>query len=228
MMNQLHAEENNAAETIAIKHSAAVTFFAKLFSYFFHPLFIPLYVGYYLVFIHQGYFAGYNEKTKIWILLRIALNMVFFPALSVLLLKQVGFIESIFLRKQRDRIIPYMAAGIFYFWMYLVFKNQIELPQILTAFTFGVFLASSVALIANIYFKISMHAIGCGGMIGLLMVVLKTTPFSPFTLPLISAILITGIVCTSRLIVSDHTQKDIYMGLFWGFVSQVLAAVFIL
>ncbi len=227
-MKQIRIKENNSPVAIDIKHSAIVSLLAKFFSYIFHPLFIPLYVFYYLVFVHQGYFSGYIEKTKAWILIRVALNMVFFPALTVLLLKQVGFIESIFLKKQKDRIIPYMAAGIFFFWMYLVFRNQTEIPQILTAFTFGVFLASSVGLLANIYFKISMHAIACGGMLGLMLVVLKTNPFSPFTLPLMIAIFITGIVCTSRFIISDHTQKEIFMGLFWGFACQFISAAFIL
>lgn len=112
--------------------------------------------------------------------------------------------------------------------MYLVFRNQPEVPQILTAFTFGVFLASSVALIANIYFKISMHAIGCGGMLGLLIVVLNTSASPPLTVPLMIAIFITGLVCTSRLIVSDHTEKDIYLGIFFGFICQIIAAIFLL
>ena len=210
------------------KPAGVVTFFAKLFSYIFHPLFIPIYVTWYLVFIHHDYFAGFGEKAKTWVLLRVALNMVFFPALTVFLLKGVGFIESIFLKKQKDRIIPYMASGVFFFWMYLVFKNQPEIPRILTVFSFGVFLASSLALLANIYFKISMHAIGCGGMLGILIVVLNTNFALPFTLPLIIAILITGIVCTSRLLVSDHSQKDIYMGLLCGFLSQFISAAFLL
>jgi hypothetical protein len=121
-----------------------------------------------------------------------------------------------------------MASGIFFFWMYLVFRNLPEIPSILTAFTFGVFLTSSVALLANIYFKISMHALGCGGMLGLMIVVLNTNPASPFTLPLMTAIFITGIVCTSRLIVSNHTQKDIYTGLFFGFICQLISAMFLL
>ncbi len=219
---------SDSKSTHSFKHSGIVIFFAKIISYVFHPLFIPLYVGWYLVFMHDGYFAGFGEKAKTWVMLRLLLNMVFFPALSVLLLKGVGFIDSIFLKKQRDRIIPYMASGIFFFWMYLVFRNQPEIPQILTAFTFGVFLASSVALIANIYFKISMHAIGCGGMLGLMMVVLNNNASSPFSVPLIIVILITGMVCTARLIVSDHTQKDIYLGLLCGFFCQIIASAFVL
>jgi len=224
-LNHTQAEEY---KPIAIKHSPVVNVFARVFSYLFHPLFIPLYVVYYLVFVHGSYFAGFGDKERSWILIRVALNMVFFPAVTVLLLKGVGFIDSIFLKKQRDRIIPYMAAGIFFFWMYLVFRNQSVIPQILTAFIFGVFLASSAALIANIYFKISMHAIGCGGMLGLLIVVLNTNPSPPFTLPLMIAILITGITCTSRLVVSDHTPKDIYLGLILGFLCQFISGAFIL
>ena len=210
------------------KHSVVVNVFAKIISVVFHPLFIPLYIAYYIIFVHESYFTGIGEKERMRVLMWVALNMIFFPAVTVLLLKGVGFIDSIYLKNQRDRIIPYIAAGIFYFWMYLVFRNQPDIPQILTAFTFGAFLASSVALIANIYFKISMHAIGCGGMIGLMIVVLNTNPSSPFTLPLMIAIVITGLVSTARLIVSDHKQGDIYMGLFSGFFCQFVSAAFIL
>jgi len=48
------------------------------------------------------------------------------------------------------------------------------------------------------------------------------------TWPLSIALLITGIVCTSRLIVSDHTEKEIYIGLVVGLVCQFAAAVVIL
>lgn len=224
-MNSVHTEDHIVKEQ---KFAAHVTFFAQIFSYIFHPLFIPLYVTWYLVYVHHAYFAGFGEMAKKWVMLRVGLNMVFFPLITVFLLKAVGFIDSVFLRKQRDRIVPYMASGVFFFWMYLVFRNQPEVPRILTSFTFGIFLASSLALIANIYFKISMHAIGCGGMLGLMIVVLNNNVSSPFTLPFVIALFVTGIVCTSRLMVSDHTQKDIYMGLFCGFVCQWISAAFLL
>jgi hypothetical protein len=216
------------AKAINRQENPVIVFFAKVFSYIFHPLFIPLYVTGYLAFINHNFFAGYSEKARAWVMIRVALNMVFFPALTVLLLKGVGFIDSIFLKKQKDRIVPYMAAGIFFFWMYLVFRNQADIPRILTAFTFGVFLSSSLGLLANIYFKISMHAMGCGGMLGLMLVVLGTGPSSPFSVPFMVAVIITGIVCTSRMIVSDHTQRDIYMGLLCGALCQFVSAAYIL
>ena len=212
----------------SVQYPAIVRFFAYLFSYLFHPLFIPLYATYYLVFIHPDYFSGISDKGKLWILLRVAYNMVFFPMVSVLLLKGVGFINSIFLKTQKERIIPYIISNIFFFWMYLVFHNQSEVSTVLTSFVFGVFISSSVALIVNIYFKISMHAIGVGGLLALMLIILFTNTSSPVTLPFVVTLLIAGMVCTSRMIVSNHTQKDIYGGLLCGIFCQIIGAWFIL
>jgi len=203
---------------------ALVRFLAHVISYIFHPLFIPLYVTWFLVFVHTTYFVGYSHGQKLFMLARIGLNMVFFPLITVLLLKGLGFISSIFLRTQKDRIIPYIASGIFYFWAFQVFRNQPEIPPVMTAFTFAVFISSSAALMANIYFKISMHAIGMGGVLGLFWIIMRQDSFL-MTVPLSMAILLTGLVCTSRLIVSDHTPKEIYTGLVMGIVCQLVAAV---
>src|SRR6476620_6353056 len=146
------------------RYPAAVRFTAHLVSYIFHPLFIPVIATWYLAFIQPGYFTGIAPREKLFIIIRVGYNTVFYPALTVLLLKALGFIDSVFLKTQRERIIPYVATNIFYFWMYLVFRNQPGVPSILTAFILGVFLASSVALLANIYFKISMHALGAGAL----------------------------------------------------------------
>ena len=230
MMNSLQTETEPNYNCLdnRVHYPVIIRFFAYLFSYLFHPLFIPLYATYYLVFIHTGYFSGINDKGKLWILLRVTYNMVFFPMVSVLLLKGVGFINSIFLKTQKERIIPYIISNIFFFWMYLVFHNQSEVSTVLTSFVFGFFISSSVALIANVYFKISMHAIGVVGLLGLMLVVLFTNASSPVTLPFIVTLLITGIVCTSRMIASNHTQKDIYGGLLCGIFCQIISAWFIL
>jgi hypothetical protein len=196
---------------------------ANFFSYIFHPIFIPIYAIAFLVFVHPSYFTGFSEQRKLMTVVISTVNLVFFPLLSVLLLKAVGFIDSIFLRTRKDRIIPYMASGIFFFWAYNVFNKQTIYPPILSSFVLGVFLAASAGLMANIYFKISMHAIGVGGLIGLCIVVFNTNTML-MTWPLAAALLIAGIVCTARFLVSDHTQKDIYAGLALGLFAQLVAS----
>lgn len=201
--------------------------FATFISYLFHPVFVPLYVCFFLVYIHPTAFSGFSDAEKKQTTLIVSLNLVFFPLFSVLLLKAVGFIDSIYLRTQKDRIIPYIASGTFFFWAYLVFKQQPQYPLILTSFVLGIFLASSVALIANIYFKISMHAIGMGSWLGIFLIILKSNEML-MTWPLCVVLLITGLVCSARILLSSHQPKDIYMGLLVGIITQFAAAMVIL
>ena len=205
------------------KHSLIIKLLANFFSYLFHPIFIPLYVTWMLAFIHPNYFVGFSTMGKYKILLLVAINAFAFPLITVLLLKGLGFINSIFLRTQKDRIIPYIASMTFFFWTQYVLREQNFVPRILVAFMFGVFISSSAALIANIYHKISMHAIGMGGMLGLFLVVMQQNTML-MTGPLTFVLLTTGIVCTARMIVSDHQPKEIYTGLVVGLICQFIGA----
>ena len=213
---------------VANTQPAAVRFFAHLFSYIFHPLFVPLYVVLFLMHLHPSYFSGADDQTKSRLTLFVVQCSIAYPLLTIALLKALGFIDSIFLKTQKDRIIPYIAVGIFYFWQYQVCRNYPgTLNPVVPSFMLGVFLAASAALIANIYFKISMHAIGTGGWLGLFLIIMQSNTMW-MAWPLSAVLLITGIVCTSRLIVSDHSPKDIYAGLLMGLVSQFAAAMVIL
>ena len=70
--------------------------FAHVISVLFHPLFIPVMATWYLAFIQPGYFTGIPPGEKMMIVLRVGYNTIFYPALTVILLKAVGFIKSIF------------------------------------------------------------------------------------------------------------------------------------
>jgi len=209
--------------TPKVSYGAALRWPAQLLSYLFHPIFIPLYVMLFLLFLHPSYFAGFSEGMKWRSVFILVQNAIFYPLFCILLLKGVGFIDSIFLKNQKDRIIPYIAVGIFFFWTYTVFKEQPIYPSVLPAFILGIFLASSAALIANIYFKISMHAIGMGGWVGIFLIIANTGSML-MSWPLAAVLLLTGLVCTARLIVSDHTPKEIYVGLLVGILSQFVGA----
>jgi hypothetical protein len=210
------------------EHHLLLRIFAHLFSVVFHPLFIPFYVVAFLVYCHPSYFSGIGFYTKFEILRSVAFNTILFPAFALLVMKGLGFVQSVLLHSRQDRIGPYLANMIFYFWMARVFFNfKPELTPVLATFMTGVFLTTAAGLIANIYLKISMHAIGCGGLLGIFIIIMKSNSML-MTWPLSIAILITGVVCTSRLMVSDHTQKEIYSGLAVGLICQFAAAIVIL
>ncbi|MEX1202101.1 MAG: hypothetical protein WEA59_02565 [Ferruginibacter sp.] len=217
-----HSVENKVVSSES-SYPAALRWPAQFLSYILHPIFIPLYVLLFLLFLHPSYFAGFSDGMKWRSVFILVQNAIFYPLFTILLLKKVGFIDSIFLKKQKDRIIPYIAAGIFFFWTYHVFKQQPIYPSILPSFIFGIFLGSSAALIANIYFKISMHAIGMGGWLGIFLLIANSSTML-MTWPLAAVLLLTGLVCTARFIVSDHTPKEIYLGLLLGMFSQFMGA----
>ncbi|MFN8242474.1 MAG: hypothetical protein U0X40_00360 [Ferruginibacter sp.] len=206
----------------------ALRVMAHFFSVLFHPLFIPAYTVAFLFYFHPTFFAGFSLPDKYKILLSTLLNTVFFPAFSVLLMKGLGFIKSIRLPTQQERIGPYLASMIFYFWTaWVFFKYEPHPDPALASFMTGVFLTSVAGLLANIYFKISMHGMGIGGLIGFFLVIAQTNSML-MTWPLALALLIGGIVCTSRLLLRDHSNRDVYMGLLAGLLCQFAAAFVIL
>jgi hypothetical protein len=150
-----------------------------------------------------------------------------FPAITVFLLWRLEFADSIFLRTQKERIIPYVASIIYFFWAWYVSRNQPTNPPTLVFFLLGLFLSASIALMANNYFKISMHALGVGGGVAF-MILLGISGAASIGLPISIATIIAGVVCTARFIVSDHFPGDVYSGLFLGIFCQVVAYLIVM
>jgi len=204
------------------KQSAPVRVAAHLVSYIFHPLFIPAYVTAFLLFVDPYAFAGVSVKLKFFRLISVFFNTGFIPGFAVFLMWRLKLIQSMFLRTQKERIIPYAAAMIFYFWAWYVFHSQHENPESFMNFLLGSFLAVCAAWFLNIIGKISMHAIAVGGLATFFL--LQAFSQQDVTGVYFSmAVFIAGLVCTARLIVSDHTQREIYSGLIAGALCQLIA-----
>ncbi|HTL07321.1 MAG TPA: hypothetical protein VL307_03650 [Chitinophagaceae bacterium] len=198
-----------------------VRVFGQVVSFLFHPLFIPSYITAYLLYADPYAFAGMSEKGKILKLISVAFSTSFLPLFSVALMKQLGFVTSIYLKTQKDRIIPYIVSMIFYFWAWYVSKNLHDSGQ-LVAMLLAVFLSCIAGMMANIYYKISMHGIAVGALFVLFLWMASSGNAAGGTW-LAIATLVTGLVCTARLIVSDHTSFEVYSGLMVGALCQLVA-----
>lgn len=206
------------------RHGLAVRIAAKFFSYLFHPIFIPVFIGWFVIFeLKLFHEATAWDRTKL--LIMFVMYYTFFPLVITLLLKALNFIESIHLKTQRDRIIPYVICEVFYFWGWYVFKNLEGTPREVIMLSLGIFLASSLGLILNAYMKISMHAIAVGVLSAFVLMAGIMTGMS-FGVYISIAFLISGITLTSRLIDSDHSQKEIYLGFFSGALMLLVAYFF--
>jgi hypothetical protein len=199
---------------------------AQVISYVFHPLFIPSYVIYFLLFIHPLVAAGYPFEMKFFRLINVILCTFFIPAFSVFVMWRLQLvIGSLQLKSQRERIIPYLIAMVMYFWCWYVSKNN-DSPVEMQLFLLGGFLSVCAAWLLNIPMRVSMHstAMGCA-LAFFLLLAFRDPAFNGVYCSI--GIFITGLVCTARLIVSQHTNREIYMGLFAGIASQLIAAWFV-
>ncbi|RYZ31016.1 MAG: hypothetical protein EOO10_00705 [Chitinophagaceae bacterium] len=193
-----------------------------LISYVFHPLFIPLYVTAFLLYIDPYAFPGLTDIQRTFKLLSVSFNTTFLPGFAVFLMYQLKLIKSMHLATQRERIIPYAVAMVFYFWAWYVSKNQSENPEIFVDFLLGTFLAVCATWMLNINSKISMHSTAMGGMLCFALL-LAFNSQDPSGLYVAVAVFIAGMVCTARFLVSDHSRSEIYLGLASGIVTQLIA-----
>lgn len=223
--NNMQIPETTVAPTYT---SPVLRMIAKVVSYVFHPLFIPTYIFIFLMYQVPYEFAGISEfQLKLRLFSTFWLT-AFFPAFAVFLLWRLNFSESIYLRTQKERIVPYVITMIFYWWMYFLSRNPKfdDQPSVLKFFYLGIFMATVAGLVLNNYFKISLHGMGAGG--AMAAVILFAMHYQ---MPLGAAIsvvtLLTGIVCTARFLVSDHTAKEVYSGLLVGAFCQVAAYWFV-
>jgi hypothetical protein len=207
------------------KQTLPVRIVARVISYLFHPLFIPVYL-FLLLLRGNGYlFASFSDLGKLMLLGTFVIMYIMFPLLSVLLLKALGFISSIHLKTQRDRVIPYVVCMIWYWWIWYVMNNRPEVPRECVILSLAIFLASIGGLMANISMKVSMHAIAAGVMAAFVMLLgfLQDLNFGFY---ISGSIFLSGAICTARFIDSDHTPREIYFGLFIGIVTLLLALQF--
>ena len=193
---------------------------ARIISYLFHPLFIPLYVIAFMVY-ELNSFPDRDDWGKKLVMIQFLVSYTLLPLITILLMKGLGFIESIHLKTRKDRILPYVVCEIFYFWGWYVSKN-LDYPKLVVMFTLAVFLACSLGLILNSYMKISMHGIAVGTLCTFALFASMQISVS-LGLFVSIAFLIAGLTATARLIDSDHSIKEIYAGLFCGSLMQVVA-----
>ncbi len=209
--------------------SSLVTIPAKIVSYIFHPLFIPTYIFIFLMIQFPYEFPYEYTAMNAW-KLKLKLFGVFwmtafFPAFAVFLLWRLKLSESIYLRTQKERIIPYFVTMFFYWWMYYLSKNQTDQPTVLKFFYFGIFWSAIIGVIINNFIKISLHTIAAGSAL-MAMILFSFFYHSHLGLPIAITIALAAIVATARLIVSNHTTLEIYSGFGLGIVCQ-LAGYFI-
>jgi len=217
--------EMNAGEvTEQQMHAAPLRWLAHVVSFVFHPLFIPVYITLFLLYVHPLLFAGYSDLMKIRLSATIFVNLTFLPAITVFLCWRLKFINSIYMDTQKERFIPLAASMIFYFWGWYVLRMNTSVPEMFREFLLGSFITIIGGWLANIAFKVSLHALAIGGLFCFMLLLMFNAEGGSAKYFAVGTAL-AGVVCSSRLIVSSHRPFEVYAGFLIGAISQVLAVL---
>jgi len=226
-MKEAVTEQNFQPQLASSQKSPALRGMAHVVSFVFHPVFMPVVMAMLIFQITPAGFAGMSGKQLGLAFVSIAVSTVLFPLFSILLMKPLGFISSYKMPTARERTIPLMATMIFYFWISHVFNNMAgAVPQVLKVLLLGNFWGIIVVFIVNIFTRVSMHTSAAGGMLGILFVLLITGSAN-MILPLFFALVVSGLIGTSRLILGAHQRGDVWLGYIIGIVVQIAAYIYV-
>lgn len=156
---------------------------------------------------------------KTYLYLMTALCTVILPLSFLPVLIYFQYMKEITIGERKERLIPLFFTTIcFYAGYYFISKfSPVKVINLfLLASTFVVLLM----LIISLFWKISLHSAGIGGITGLI-IILSVTYSIDMTFFLSTAILVSGIIITTRLILNTHTILQLVTGYFVGVVAVI-------
>lgn len=214
---------------------------AYFFSVVFHPLLMVTYMLLILLLVNPYIFGVNSVEGGMRNLLMIFFSTFFIPIISVLMMKALKLIPSLELKNSQDRIGPFIVTGVFYIsTFYLIYRSP-DIPIAFKACFLGAVMGLFFAFFINLFSKISLHAVGMGGLLGMVVATVASSRLSSFVINsgifgmieislfslLVGTILLCGIVGTSRLILDAHEPRDLYGGFLVGLATQFVALSFL-
>lgn len=201
-----------------------------------HPLFMISYVLLILL-TYNPYLFGMGKDGQGLLLISVVMLTIFFPLLAVGMMKALDMISSIEMATRKERVGPLIATSIFYLWLYINIKDNTGVSEAFSFFVLGTVIALFTAFFINNFSKISLHAVGMGGLIAGTFLIRQYFTYDAATLSLgalgdyrvhinvilIAVIILAGLVASSRLLLKAHKMSDITGGVLVGIISQVIA-----
>ena len=188
---------------------------AHILSYIFHPVFMTL-LGILIIFNSGIYISDIPPEYKRFIYSIVFLCNVLIPITILPAMYLFKNLQHVTLNERRERIIPLFFASIcFYLGYYLV--SRFSSITVIDQFLFSSVIVVLAILLISLFWKISLHMAGLGGISGLiLMLSLIYTLDMTFYLSVL--FLISGIVASARLVLKEHNLLQIATGYFTGFL----------
>lgn len=195
---------------------------SKIISILLHPIFMPLLAIYITIQkVPSINFILNNSINTIYIVLTIF--TIILPVVSIFLLIRSGKVKSLEMSDYKERSLPLFRTVIWMgFGLYLLNNIFIYTP-ILKAELIGAIIIIALAAIISKKWKISLHLLGAGGMVGILLFLQLT--IGNIQNLLLFFILLSGILGVARLKQKAHNHLQIYTGFLLGVTIELFTLI---
>lgn len=191
---------------------------ARFLSAVFRPFYMPI-VGFVGLFLFT-YLSILPMVYKLTVLALVYCFTVLLPQLTILCYRKLQGWEPRHLREREKRVVPYILSILSYLSC-LHLMVRLHLPRYMGGIIVAALMIQTVCAVVNIWWKVSTHSAGAGGLIGALVAFSLLFHFNPVWW-LCLCIFISGLVNSSRMILRQHTLGQVIAGTLIGVVCGLL------
>lgn len=193
-----------------------------IFSYLFHPIFIPLLGTFFYVVLDDNYFT---LPQYLVLFIQIIIISILLPLAFFYLLRTFGKIDSIMLSDISQRKIPLLLQIML---MSILIAKSITINRYFELFFFfsgGLFSTIIAFMLLFAKIKASIHMIG---MSALTVFIIGLSVHAEVNIinTVVFFVLMNGFVASSRLEMNAHTKKELAIGFVCGMLPQLLLLYF--
>lgn len=199
-----------------------IIFTAKVLSVLFTPFYLPI-LGLLILFIFS-YLSLLPLTYKLFLLLMFYLFTVFLPTALIRFYRRYQGWTLIELGSRERRAVPYVISIFSYLLCYYIMAAT-HVPHFMGSILIAALVIQVACAIINLFIKISTHTAAIGGVTGALLAFSVIFSFNPVWW-LCIVLLLAGMVGTSRMILRQHSLRQVVLGYLAGvacsFVSVLL------
>jgi hypothetical protein len=198
--------------------------FAQFISVLAHPLFMPSYAFSLLMYTNPYINMMISDSTKNIVIIILSLFTIVLPILTAIILKQLRVIDSIYMKTTEERKWPFVFTLV---WYYMAFQllAKLYIPQSFLLLMLGAISAIGLSLIITLRWKVSIHMLGIGGLIGAIIGISHRFQFDHSNLIML-LLIFAGLIGFARLKTHSHNYRQVYVGFLLGFLVEWISVLY--
>ena len=187
---------------------------ARVLSMVFTPFYLSL-VGLIALFTFS-YLSLMPWAYKLTVLTLVYLFTILIPTLLIHFYRNYHGWTLIELGKKERRVVPYLLSIVSYFVCYYV-MHRFNIPHFMSNILMAALIIQILCALINVWWKISTHTAAIGGVMGALQAFAVIFGFNPIGW-LCLVLILAGMVGTSRIILRQHSLRQVCYGFLLGLV----------